>query len=98
MAGRLGVPHSWSGLFEEDKNLLHLLEIKLLGCMSKTLVPVMIQKSWFLLEMGENEREFALLTASSLSVVYHHTLPPCMLIISTVCVSLYTYIYHSPQV
>jgi len=75
LAGRLGVPHSWPGLFGEDRNLLHLLEIKrLLGCMSRSLVPIMIQISWFLLETGKNERGFALPTASSLSVVHHHTL------------------------
>ena len=74
LAGRLGGTYSWSGLFGEDRNLLHLLGIKprLLGCMAKSLIPIMIQISWFLLEMGEKERGFSLLTASTLSVLHHH--------------------------
>jgi len=61
--------------------------------MAKSLVPIMIQISWFLLETGQNERGFALPTASSLSVVHHHTLHADYFYSLFHFVLIYIYIY-----
>lgn len=91
LVGRLGRPHRWSELYGEDRYLLHLLGIKpqLLGCMANSLVPIIIQISWFLSETGQNERGFALLKASSLSMVHQHTLPADYFY--SLCFTLYLY-------